>query len=331
MLDDSRPLRTSVSAPIEDDSAQLDWTVALAGGDGARLAEYVTRRFGRRIPKQYCNLLGTRSMVEHTLERLNRITPPSRTLSVIGTAHGDYAYQLAGKSDHVVRQPSRRDTGLALYMALAMIKRWTPNALVTVTPTDHYVAPSAKYIEQVRAARGVAARMRDKVVILGVRPTEPDPELGYLTLGAHLTEIPQVRQIERFVEKPSVTTALDMMSRGALWNTMVTCGTVEALWDSADPASRSCSTASTRSCPDRDSERTMRSTTSTVRTCRSASRGTSSSAPRRGCARWSSRMSSGATGASPSGSRPCSRSAVRVRCCRRARSHRDSSGAWNLT
>ncbi|MEJ7602976.1 MAG: sugar phosphate nucleotidyltransferase [Kofleriaceae bacterium] len=220
-----------MTAPPEDDSAQLDWTLALSGGDGARLSEYVERRFGRRMPKQYCCLLGARSMIEHTLERLNKITPASRTLTVIGTHHGDYAYQLAGKSDHVVRQPSARDTGLALYMALAMIKRWTPNALVTITPTDHYVAPSAKYVEQVRAARGVAARMRDKVVILGVRPTEPDPELGYLTVGAHVTEIPQVRQLESFVEKPSVTTALDLMSRGALWNTMVTCGTVDALWN----------------------------------------------------------------------------------------------------
>jgi mannose-1-phosphate guanylyltransferase len=228
---DSRPLRSSVQSPVEDDSEQLDWTLALAGGDGVRLAEYVQRRFGRHIPKQYCCLLGNRSMLEHTLERLNKITPAARTLTVIGTHHGDVAYpQLVGKSDHVLRQPSSRDTGLALYVALAMIKRWTPNAIVTITPTDHYVAPSAKYVEQVRAARGVASRMRDKVVILGVRPTEPDPELGYLSLGGSLTEIPEVRQLVGFIEKPSVPVALELQSRGALWNTMVTCGSVDALW-----------------------------------------------------------------------------------------------------
>jgi mannose-1-phosphate guanylyltransferase len=229
---DSRPLRTSDSIPIEDDSPHLDWTLALAGGDGARLTEYVQRRFGQRIPKQYCCLLGTRSMLEHTLERLNKITPRSRTLTVIGTYHGEFAYpQLAGKSDHVFRQPASRDTGLALYVALAMIKRWTPNAIVTITPTDHYVAPSARYVEQVRAARGVAARMRDKVVILGVRPTEPDPELGYLALGGRLTEVPEVRTLVGFVEKPPVQVALDLIAEDAMWNTMVTCGTVDALWE----------------------------------------------------------------------------------------------------
>lgn len=225
-------LRTSTHEPVEDESSSLDWTLALAGGEGQRLSDYVMRRFGRRIPKQYCCLLGNRSMLEHTLERLNKLTPPSRTLTVIGTDHAPFALpQLAGKCDHVVRQPGARDTGLALYVALAMIKRWNPNALVTVTPTDHYVAPSARYVEMLRAARGVAAQLRDTVVLLGARPTEPDPDLGYLSLGAPLTEVPEVRRLVGFVEKPSVAHAQDLAASGALWNTMVACGTVDALWE----------------------------------------------------------------------------------------------------
>lgn len=224
-------LRISAMEPAEDDAASLDWTIALAGGEGQRLSEYVQRRFGRRIPKQYCCLLGNRSMLQHTLDRLNKLTPPSRTLTVIGADHGDLAYpQLRGRSDHVFRQPAARDTGLALYVALAMIKRWHPNALVTITPTDHYVAPSARYVEQVRAARSVAAELRGTVVLLGARPNEPDPELGYLALGDRLPRIPQVRRLIGFVEKPTVVQARQLIDSGALWNTMVTCGSVGALW-----------------------------------------------------------------------------------------------------
>jgi mannose-1-phosphate guanylyltransferase len=209
----------------------MDWTVALAGADGGRLAEYIERRFGQKIPKQYCRLLGDRSMLEHTLDRLNELTPPSRTLTVIGVDHGEIAApQLAGRSDHVFRQPGARDTGVALYVALAMIKRWHPNALVTITPTDHYVAPAAAYVQQIRAARSVAARLRDQVVILGVAASEPDPELGYLALGASVTEVPLVRRVVRFVEKPNVLRAQELAATGALWNTMVACGTIDALW-----------------------------------------------------------------------------------------------------
>jgi mannose-1-phosphate guanylyltransferase len=232
LLIDPAPLRKFATPPVESDAVHLDWTLALAGGDGVRLADYVQRRFGRRMPKQYCCLLGQHSMLEHTLDRLNKLTPPSRTMTVIGTYHGELAMpQLAGRSDHVFRQPSSRDTGMALYVALAMIKRWTPNAIVTITPTDHYVAPAAKYIEQVRAARGVAARMRDRVVLLGAKPSEPDPELGYLSLGEQLVEVPHVRTLVGFVEKPSVQLAAELNAAGALWNTMVTCGTVDALWE----------------------------------------------------------------------------------------------------
>ena len=149
------------------------------------------------MPKQYCCLLGSRSMLQHTLDRMNKLTPAARTMTVIGTHHGEFAApQLVGRSEHVFRQPSSRDTGMALYVAIAMIKRWTPNAIITITPTDHYVAPAGKYIEQVRAARGVAARMRDKIVILGATPSEPDPELGYLSLGEGLTEIPHVKTVK---------------------------------------------------------------------------------------------------------------------------------------
>src|SRR4051794_26202166 len=90
-------LRTSARESVEDESPNVDWTIALAGGEGVRLADYVQRRFGKRIPKQYCCLLGNRSMLEHTLDRLNKLIPPSNTLTIIGTDHGEIAYpQLAG-------------------------------------------------------------------------------------------------------------------------------------------------------------------------------------------------------------------------------------------
>src|SRR5262245_18659741 len=129
-------LRQSVAPPIEDESSAVRWTIALAGGEGVRLSDYVARRFGQRIPKEHCRILGPRSMLQHTLERTNKLVPPSRTLTVIGTHHAEIAMpQLAGHSDHVFRQPASRDTGMALYVAIAMIRRWTPRAIITITPT----------------------------------------------------------------------------------------------------------------------------------------------------------------------------------------------------
>ncbi|HUJ60015.1 MAG TPA: sugar phosphate nucleotidyltransferase [Kofleriaceae bacterium] len=217
---------------MQSDSPTLDWTLVLAGGEGTRLAEYVERRFGHRIPKQFCRLLGSRSMLEHTLDRLNRLTPAARTLAVIGTDQAALAMpQLAGRCDHVFRQPAARDTGIALYVALAMVLRWTPNAIVAITPADHYVAPADAYVEQVRRARSIAARRRDTVVLLGARPTEPDPDLGYLAIGGPIASLPGALAVDAFVEKPAVTRASALIRGGALWNTMVMCATASTLWE----------------------------------------------------------------------------------------------------
>ena len=229
--------RVSAVAPGGDDQQASHWTLALAGGEGTRLQDYIRRRFGWQLPKQYCPLLGSRSTLQDTLARLNHLTPASRTLTVIGPSHAPYAMpQLASISDHVFRQPGSRGTGLALYVALAMIRRWSPSAIVTVTPTDHYVEPNARYLQYLRVARSIAARMRDIIVILGVRPSEADPGLGYLHLGSGLTDAPRARRLAAFVEKPSIARAQELITAGALWNTMVMCGTVDALWSLARAA-----------------------------------------------------------------------------------------------
>jgi len=110
-----------------------------------------------------------------------------------------------------------------------MIKRWHPNAIVTITPTDHYVAPAARYVETLALARRIATKLRDRVVLLGVVPTEPDPELGYIVPGEPLVD--DVAAVAKFVEKPDLYEAAELRRAGALWSTMVVCSSVDALWE----------------------------------------------------------------------------------------------------
>ncbi len=225
-------LRLSALLPTASSSNEVHWTLALAGGEGVSLRDYVMQKFGQPIPKQFCRILGERSMLEHTLDRLLTITPAAQTLTVIGADHRGLALpQLRARSHHVLVQPGSRDTGMAAYMALSMIKRWTPNAVVTITPTDHYVEPAERYVAQVRLARGIAARMRDTIVVLGARPTDPDPHLGYLELDEMRIRLPPLHRVRAFVERPTVARAHDLTTLGALWNTRVACGTVEAFWE----------------------------------------------------------------------------------------------------
>jgi mannose-1-phosphate guanylyltransferase len=57
------------------------------------------------------------------------------------------------------------------------------------------------------------------IVLLGMTPEEPDPELGYIVpaLGAP----DRFASVARFVEKPTVAEARALIVRGALWNSFI--------------------------------------------------------------------------------------------------------------
>src|SRR5262245_46382528 len=46
------------------------WALVLAGGDGTRLQAITRLITGAPIPKQYCRIIGDRSLLETTLERV---------------------------------------------------------------------------------------------------------------------------------------------------------------------------------------------------------------------------------------------------------------------
>ncbi|MBX3160431.1 MAG: hypothetical protein KF773_30985 [Deltaproteobacteria bacterium] len=95
-----------------------------------------------------------------TLEACNAFAPPSRTFAVVPPF--SVAPDLRGRADHVFCQPAPRGTGLGVYVALAMIRRWQPGAFVTV------VSPAAVGTSAVElhGLRTIAARSADRVAVL---------------------------------------------------------------------------------------------------------------------------------------------------------------------
>lgn len=62
-----------------------------------------------------------------------------------------------------------------------------------------------------------------RLVLLGMEPDGPDPEYGYIVPGAAIDACrsDSARQVEMFVEKPSIEAAKKIIASGALWNTRV--------------------------------------------------------------------------------------------------------------
>ncbi len=79
------------------------WAVVLAGGEGTRLRPLIRRVLGDERPKQYVPLLGPRSLLRQTLDRVALRMPISRTVVVTVRAH-------TGASAHAARTRMRAST-----------------------------------------------------------------------------------------------------------------------------------------------------------------------------------------------------------------------------
>ncbi|MEO8844032.1 MAG: hypothetical protein ABI591_11325 [Kofleriaceae bacterium] len=86
------------------------------------------------------------------------------TLAVLGP--NDLSPPFA--ADHVFTQPSSREVATKLYTALAMLRQWSPYAIVTVTVGDY--APAS----EITRARELAGRHRDQVVVIEGESTDAE-------------------------------------------------------------------------------------------------------------------------------------------------------------
>jgi mannose-1-phosphate guanylyltransferase len=116
-------------------------------------------------------------------------------------------------------QPENRGTALGILLALLHILERDDLARVLVLPSDHHVsnepALSAAMEQAVVRVRKEAAA----IVLLGMTPEEPDPDLGYIVpaLGGG----DRFASVASFVEKPTSTAARALIARGALWNSFI--------------------------------------------------------------------------------------------------------------
>ncbi len=198
--------------------------VVLAGGEGTRLSAFIREMFGEAIPKQFCKFWDQYSLLEWTLRRAALLIDPGHTLTVLTASHARfYGPLLEGiRDEHVVVQPVNRGTAPAILYALMRLKKTSPYCSVALFPSDHFVDDDREFMRHVEAAfRAVDARP-EVTILLGVEPTGPDTQYGWIEPGEFLAnECEPVRQIRRFWEKPPLPIAERLMGSGWLWNCFV--------------------------------------------------------------------------------------------------------------
>jgi mannose-1-phosphate guanylyltransferase len=94
------------------------WGVILAGGDGVRLRSLTRAVSGDERPKQYCPLLGGKTLLSRTRQRVARSVSDERTLFVLLNSHERFYEKKLGNvpQARMAVQPSNRGTRAASAM-----------------------------------------------------------------------------------------------------------------------------------------------------------------------------------------------------------------------
>ncbi len=192
--------------------------VILAGGGGTRL--WPLSRGAK--PKQFQELVGTKTLLELTRDRLGPDFPDAMVFYSLTAALLPYAQKLFPDvpADHFLVEPEKRDTGPAMGFVAAMMALTHPDEPLAFVPSDHYIKDVERYRTTLRVAEQLI-RETGCLVDVGVTPAWPNPHLGYTHIGERrlARDGVDVYAFRGHTEKPSVERAgLFLASGEYLWH-----------------------------------------------------------------------------------------------------------------
>ncbi|MBI4445151.1 MAG: NTP transferase domain-containing protein [Acidobacteria bacterium] len=208
------------------------WAVILAGGDGERMRPLVTNWLGHPLPKQYCAFVGSRSMLQHTVDRARQLASVENIVTVIGAGHSTFLKTQRSKlHGWVVEQPENKDTGPGIFLPTTYVRSLDPDVTLIILPSDHFIFPEDRFIDYARRAAELAEQNRKHLVLLAARPRRPETQYGWIEAGTIQGSDLELYSVRGFHEKPSAVEAERFYRQGYLWNTMVMAVKVQTLWD----------------------------------------------------------------------------------------------------
>ena len=194
------------------------YAVILAGGGGTRLHPLSRPE----CPKPFLPLLGERSLLQGTVERLEGLTDD---ITVVTDRRYERLVRDQVPNAALVLEPLGRNTAAAIALATLVIDRADDEVMV-VLPADQTVEDVPVFQRVLGAAAGDLATgafgIEDPLVTLGIQVDRPATEYGYLipdvARGADISGL-RAYPLVRFEEKPKPARAEELAKdEGVAWN-----------------------------------------------------------------------------------------------------------------
>jgi len=198
---------------------QNAFCVIMAGGIGSRF--WPLSRTG--MPKQFLDMLGTgKTLIQQTVGRFREICPIENIYIVTNSEYGKLILDQLPEinKNQVLLEPLRKNTAPCIAYANHVIFQRNPNASIVVAPSDHLIMDENEFVGVIKRAL-TFVRDKEALLTLGIQPSRPETGYGYIQVNGNsdIEEIPCLRKVKTFTEKPDLEMAKIFMESGDFfWN-----------------------------------------------------------------------------------------------------------------
>lgn len=207
---------------------QMLCALIMAGGRGERFWPLSTDE----KPKQFLKLIGDRTMIQMTVDRIKKVIPMERIFIVTGEAYKELVKeQLPDIADrNIIVEPIGRNTAPCIALSAKYIKNIYKDSVLAVLPSDHLIKNDDRFNDILLQGYEFIKEKSENVITIGITPDRPETGYGYIKYkyendeaqandAAIDTENTFVLPVENFIEKPNIEKAKEYVADGKyLWN-----------------------------------------------------------------------------------------------------------------
>ena len=191
----------------------------MAGGKGTRFWPLSTEK----KPKQFLNLIGDKTMIQITIDRILPIIPIERVFVCTGERYVRLVKeQLPNLPErNIIVEPEGRNTAPCVSLSAMIIERYYNNATMVVLASDHLIGREKEFRDIILKSEEFLNDYITSIVTLGMTPDRPETGYGYIEVGEkeHDSDKLVFYRVNRFVEKPNKEKAIKYLENGNfLWN-----------------------------------------------------------------------------------------------------------------
>lgn len=190
--------------------------IILSGGSGERLWPLSRKS----LPKQFLKLCSENTVLQEVALRAKEITS-SAPMVICNEEHRFIVFQQLKEVDaspsSLILEPLGRNTAPAITIASLAALEQDPDSLLLILPADQVIKNANNFANCVK--QSIFAAQENKIVIFGIKPSEPNTNYGYIKTGNKLKNKDNIFEVSQFVEKPDLVKAKEYFTSGDyFWN-----------------------------------------------------------------------------------------------------------------